>query len=217
MSFARRCALAATLAVGAIVGFSFAGHAQDGAKPAAAPAQAAPAKADGKKAEVINVFLGNETCPVSGKAVKKGLSVDVEGQKVYVCCKDCVAKVKADGKAMLAVAYKDVKAVDNKTCPVSGHAIEAGKAKEVTWQGRKFNLCCGDCEKAFAKEPMIAAAKAIYGAEDLKNAKCPVMDEASEADKLVIYKGKIVRLCCDDCHHDFAKDPDKFFAKAGGK
>jgi YHS domain-containing protein len=101
---------------------------------------------------------------------------------------------------------------------VSGHKIEAGKSKEMTWQGQTVSLCCADCEKAFLKEPMVATAIATYGCEDLKNAKCPVQaKEASNAEVLVIYKGKLIRMCCEDCPTDFAKDPDKFLKAAGGK
>lgn len=221
MSFVRRAALAAALVTGAFAGLALHGVAQDGAKPAApkaeAPKQDAP-KADAKKAEVIVPFFGNEKCPVSGKAVDKNQSVEQDGQRVYTCCKNCVAKVKADFKGMAAIAYKDAKKIDNKTCPVSGHPIAGDKVKSMTWQGHTLSLCCGDCEKAFLKEPLIMVAKAQYGAEDLKNAKCPIQaDMEFDGEHIVIYKGKIVRMCCPDCPADFQKDPDKAFAKAGGK
>jgi YHS domain-containing protein len=225
MSSARRFASVAALAAGAVIAVAFHGFAQDGAKPApakpAAPAQAAPA-ADAKKAEVITPFFGNAKCPSTGKDVNHEQSIEVDGQRVYFCCKNCVAKAKAAAKAdqtaLVAAAYKEVKAVGNKNCPVSGKAIEAGKGKEETWQGHKVTLCCPNCEKAFQKEPAIVTAIATYGCEDLKNAKCPVLnDQAAGAEVMVIYKGKLVRLCCDDCPKDFAKEPDKFLKAAGGK
>jgi YHS domain-containing protein len=221
MSFVRRAALAAALVTGAFAGLALSGVAQDGAKPAApkpaAPKQDAP-KADAKKDEVIVPFFGNEKCPVTGKAVDKNQSVEVDGQRVYTCCKNCVPKVKADFKGMVAIAYKDAKKIDNKTCPVSGHPIAGDKVKAMTWQGHTLSLCCGDCEKAFLKEPLIMVAKAQYGAEDLKNAKCPIQnDQDFDGEHIVIYKGKIVRMCCPDCPADFQKDPAKAFAKAGGK
>lgn len=217
MSLVRRTALAATVVAGALVGLSLAGRAQDGAKPAAPAKAAAPAQ-DAKKAEVIVPFFGNEKCPVTGKPVDKNQSVEVEGQRVYTCCKNCLPKVKADPKAMVAAAYKDAKKIDNKTCPISGHPIAGDKAKAMTWQGHTVMLCCGDCEKAFLKEPLIAVAKAQYGAEDLKNAKCPIQNDMEfDGEHIVIYKGKIVRMCCPDCPADFQKDPEKAFARAGGK
>lgn len=227
MSSARRFASIAALAAGAVLAVAFHGSAQDGGKPAPAkpaapaPGQAAPA-GDAKKGEVIVPFFGNEKCPSTGKAVNHEQSLEVDGQRVYFCCKDCLAKAKAAPKAdqakLVASAYKEVKAVGNKTCPVSGKAIEAGKGKEETWQGHKVTLCCPNCEKAFQKEPMVVTTIATYGCTDLKNAKCPVQtDQAAGADNVVVYKGKLIRLCCDDCPKDFAKDPEKFFKAAGGK
>jgi YHS domain-containing protein len=224
MSLSRFASVAA-IAAGAVLAITFHGFAQDGAKPApakpAAPTAPAP-QADAKKAEIIVPFFGNEKCPATGKAVNHEQSVEIDGQKVYFCCKNCVAKAKAAPKAeqtaMAATAYKEVKAVANKTCPVSGHAIDAAKAKEMTWQGHKVTLCCPDCVKAFEKEPMVATAIATYGCKDLKNAKCPVQEkEASNAEDLVIYKGQLIRMCCDDCPKDFAKDADKYLKAAGGK
>ena len=36
------------------------------------------------------------TCPVTGDKIDKGLYVDHEGRRVYVCCKKCVDTVKKD-------------------------------------------------------------------------------------------------------------------------
>ena len=182
--------------------------AQDSAKPAAGKAEAP---------KVIVPFFGNDTCPISGKPINKAKFVESEGQRAYYCCANCLGKAKADPKAAIAAAYKETKAVANKCCPVSGEAIEEGKGVAATWQGQKVMLCCADCSAAFAKTPLLFVTKAVYSADDLKNAKCPVMDEESEADDLVVYKGHIVRLCCGDCSAEFAKEPDKFLAKAGGK
>jgi len=36
------------------------------------------------------------TCPVMGGKVNNELHVDAEGYRIYVCCKGCIGKVKAD-------------------------------------------------------------------------------------------------------------------------
>lgn len=36
------------------------------------------------------------TCPVMGGKINKELFVDANGVRIYVCCKGCIAKVKAD-------------------------------------------------------------------------------------------------------------------------
>ena len=190
--------------------------AQDAAKPAAAQA------ADAKSAVVIP-FFGNEKCPITGKAVNQTKYVESDGQRAYYCCNTCLGKAKADPKAAIAAAYKEPKAVGNKNCPVSGHAIDAAKGKEVVWQGQKVMLCCGDCVAAFNKTPMLFVTAAVYGAEDMKNKNCPVMkvnegkDDESDPSILAVYKGKIVHLCCSDCIPAFVKEPDKFMAALAAK
>ena len=41
-------------------------------------------------------------CPIMGGKCSKDIFVDVEGCRIYVCCQDCVDKVKADPKAAIA-------------------------------------------------------------------------------------------------------------------
>lgn len=211
-SFAR---IAAALAVCASVAFAFAA-AQDPGQQDGPPKDAPPKDAPSKDA-VIVPFFGNETCPITGKKVNASKFVESEGQRAYYCCNNCLTKAKADPKAAVAAAYKEPKAVANETCPISGEPIAKDKATLVTWQGRMVALCCKDCEEGFAKSPFLNTCKAVYKAEDLGNATCPVMDEESNDEDVVIYKGKIVRLCCPDCSEEFKAKPDEMFQKAGGK
>jgi hypothetical protein len=187
--------------------------------PPAAPAAPAGQVAPPAKVEVVVPFIGNPTCPIqAGKKVNPTKYVSHGKQRAYYCCGKCVGAAKADPAAALAAAYPEAKPVGNKKCPVSGHAIESGKAKSVSFMGHAIDLCCADCEAGFANNPYVLAICAIYGCEDLANEKCPVMDEASNDEDLVIYKGKLVRLCCADCvASDFKADPDKFLAKASLK
>lgn len=41
-------------------------------------------------------------CPIMGGKCSKDVFVDAEGCRIYVCCNDCIAKVKADPKAAIA-------------------------------------------------------------------------------------------------------------------
>jgi len=56
---------------------------QEGAKPSDAPKM-------------------QQTCLVMGGAVNTNVYVDVKGCRVYACCGDCVAKIKADPDKCLA-------------------------------------------------------------------------------------------------------------------
>ncbi len=38
------------------------------------------------------------TCPVMGGKINKKLYADVEGVRIYVCCKGCIAAIRADPK-----------------------------------------------------------------------------------------------------------------------
>jgi len=77
-----------------------------------AQAPAAPAKdKDAKTVPACAVMCGGAQgvaakpqtlCPIMGGKCSKDIFVDVECCRIYVCCQDCVAKVKADPKAALA-------------------------------------------------------------------------------------------------------------------
>ena len=178
---------------------------------------AAPAKKDAGKGDVIVVSLGNDKCPTTGKAIKNDKFVEKDGQRVYFCCGQCQGKAKADPAASITKAYGDVKPIGNKTCPVDGKPIEAGKGKQETFQGRSLELCSAACEEAFKKDPALMTVKAMYPNAKLhKSDKCIMMtDENVDPQTIVVYKDEIIRFCCLDCVGDFKKGPDAALAKAG--
>jgi YHS domain-containing protein len=198
-------ALGAMLFAGAVVAFA-------GPQDAAAPA-----KKDAGKSDVTVVSLGNDKCPTTGKAVKHDKFVEKDGQRVYFCCGQCLGKAKADPAAAITKAYGDAKPVGNKTCPVDGKPIEAGKGKQEVFQGRSIELCSAACEEAYKKDPALMVVKAMYPDAKLhKSDKCIMMvDEAIDPQAVVVYKGEIVRFCCPDCIADFKKDPAGSLAKGG--
>jgi YHS domain-containing protein len=207
---------ASAILAGGLVGLQSAASAQDAKKPE----PAAPAKADAAqgKTEAVIPFFGNEKCPLTGKAINKTKFVESDGERVYFCCGKCMKESEKKKRETVAAAYKETIPVANKSCPVCGKAIEADKGKDVAWQGRKVMVCSAECVSGFKKSPFVYTTKAVYGAEDLANKKCPVMaakgkDEAAGDDDLVVYKGKIVHFCCEDCPEDFVKDPETYFAK----
>ena len=160
-------------------------------------------------------FFGNKLCPVTGKATKPSLSVKVGDERVYVCCKGCLAKVKAHPKAFYAKAYPKGKEIDlkNPKCPIMG-----GKAKAsvtTTFQGHLIHFCCPGCDKSFRKEPRKHLARLTHKGKltDRNNKICPVMtDEKVKPDNFVIYKNQIINICCGGCADDFAKAPEKYLA-----
>jgi YHS domain-containing protein len=45
------------------------------------------------------------------------------------------------------------------------------------------------------------------------NTVCPVSGKIVDASKTVVYEGRVVAFCCDDCKAEFEKDPKPFLAK----
>jgi YHS domain-containing protein len=42
---------------------------------------------------------------------------------------------------------------------------------------------------------------------------CPVSGKPIDAGKLVVYKGRVVGLCCEHCAQAFLADPEKYAEK----
>ncbi|MSR74947.1 MAG: hypothetical protein EXS14_05715 [Planctomycetes bacterium] len=150
-------------------------------------------------------FYGNAKCPIEGKDVNRKLFAEHEAQRIHVCSKDCRKKVDADLAANLAKAYPADKVVDvkNATCPCMPKAAKAEFS--TVWQGHKVQFCCKKCLGRFPKQPARFLTMALN--KDLVavgNTKCPVMPEEDvEADMFILYKGKLIDLCCDSCVDDF--------------
>lgn len=90
--------LAAAIALGLVVSLT----AQEPAAPAK-DAVAAPATMKCSAAKDTTAAAKPQTlCPIMGGKCSKDISVDVEGCRIYVCCKDCIEKVKADPQAAMA-------------------------------------------------------------------------------------------------------------------
>ncbi len=171
-----------------------------------------------QSSKVTVPFFGNTTCPYSGKPVKKDLFVEEDGQRVYVCCKKCLKMAKADPKAALVKAYPadKVKDVGNAKCPIMGEKVKPGKS--VVVQGHRIGLCCPGCAKKVKKNPRRILTKlTMQGVTELGNEKCLVeKDDDVDPAVFVVYKKKIVGLCCDHCVEEFSKNPEKYMPKGKG-
>lgn len=161
-------------------------------------------------------FYGNEKCPLMGKPVNKRWSIDHEGQRIYLCCRNCWKKAKAEPAKYVEKAYpKDkVKKISPKVCPIMGKPIK-GEGKKVTWQGHELTMCCKRCVAAFTKEPNKRLTLILNkDIKDVKNTICPVMPEDKvEPDLFFIYKKKLINICCDSCVTDAQDDPEKYLKK----
>jgi YHS domain-containing protein len=94
------------------------------------------------------------TCPTTGRPIDKTKFVETQGQKVYFCCNDCVAKFKKDPEPAFAKLAKDgvVPESVQKIDPVCGMK-SFDKNVKADWNGRRVYFCSDYCKKSFEKEP----------------------------------------------------------------
>ena len=115
-------------------------------------------------------------CPVSGKplgSMGDPVAVDVNGQRVFVCCGGCVSAVKSDpakyaaGRPQITVATStaaDAAAIARqKVCPVMDEPLGGmGTPIKVTVGDKPIYLCCKGCIKKVQAEPAKYLAM-VYG------------------------------------------------------
>lgn len=90
------------------------------------------------------------TCPVSGKPTDSEVFTEVDGKKVYFCCKGCVGKYKSD-PAKYAVALANSYSYQTK-CPVMGEEIDP-QASTTLATGETIYFCCKGCGKKLRANP----------------------------------------------------------------
>lgn len=109
------------------------------------------------------------------------------------------------------------------TCPLSGKKLNAeGDPVIYEYKGRELRFSSKGCVQAFMKDPegSLARIDAAIIAQQLPTypmTTCPV-----SGDKLggemgepvdVVFRNRLVRLCCKMCRAELEKDPAKFMAK----
>lgn len=115
-------------------------------------------------------------CPVSGKplgSMGDPVAVDVNGQRLFVCCEGCVGSVKSNpakyaaGRLEIAVSTStaaDAEAIARqKVCPVMDEPLGGmGTPIKVTIGDKPVYLCCKGCIKKMEAEPVKYLAM-VYG------------------------------------------------------
>ncbi|MEW5796043.1 MAG: YHS domain-containing protein [Candidatus Zixiibacteriota bacterium] len=93
-------------------------------------------------------------CPVMGKPIDSSAYTDIQGQRVYHCCKGCTEKLTADPDKFFKRAAAEGVLFQNiqTTCPVSGEALE-DKDIYTDYEGRRIYFCCKKCTSMFAETP----------------------------------------------------------------
>jgi YHS domain-containing protein len=82
------------------------------------------------------------TCPVLGGAIDKKLFVDYKGKRIYVCCEDCIAKVKKDPEKYIKKLEKmgeGVETITEETKKTASDVKEGASMKGMDMKGMKIS------------------------------------------------------------------------------
>lgn len=103
------------------------------------------------------------------------------------------------------------------TCLVTGEKLGSmGTPISQVFEGQEIKFCCSGCPEKFKADPkkylkkleegIVAQQKPTYPLDT-----CIVMgDKLGEKPIEYVYKGRLVRLCCEECIKTFNKDPKKY-------
>jgi YHS domain-containing protein len=92
-------------------------------------------------------------CPVMGDAIDSAVYSDIQGQRIYYCCKKCEKKLQADPEKYFKKAAEDGVLFENiqKACPVTGKPID--RKFYVDYVGRRIFFSGDTCAAVFAQDP----------------------------------------------------------------
>jgi YHS domain-containing protein len=173
----------------------------------------------------------NKKCPITGKDVVSGKTVEYEKQLIGFCCQDCVGKFESDPKKFIGKVkeFKKKKSAEeisfddpiNKTCPLTGKDINP--TKTVEYEKQLIGFCCDDCKGKFESDPKkfigkVKEFKKKKSAEEISfddpiNKTCPLSGKDVNPTKTVEYEKQLIGFCCDDCKGKFEADPKKYIGK----
>ncbi|MGB7347548.1 MAG: hypothetical protein WBD20_25220 [Pirellulaceae bacterium] len=140
-------------------------------------------------------------CPVSGKplgSMGDPVAVDVNGQKLYVCCAGCVDAVKSNptkyaaGRPQITVTtatQADAAGIAaQKVCPVMDEPLGGmGTPIKVMVGDKPIYLCCKGCIKKIQAEPAKYLAM-VYGADQSNAATASAVPAGTEQVREGIFK-----------------------------
>ena len=103
----------------------------------------------------------NKKCPITGKDIVAGKTVEYEKQLIGFCCMDCVGKFESDPKKYIGKVKEfkkgklpgEISFDDpiNKVCPLTGKDINP--TKTVEYEKQLIGFCCDDCKGKFESDP----------------------------------------------------------------
>jgi hypothetical protein len=165
------------------------------------------------KAEVTVPSYRNASCPLMGKPAKDDVFVDSAHGRVWLCCKNCLAKAKKDPDGTYAKAYPTATKVNNKMDPIDGKPVKDGVT--VVYQGYEINLSDASHAKAVLQNGDVYVTLLTKpDVRDVKNTKDPVNGNAVADNMVVLIGNSLVHISSADSIEAIKKDPAKSLEKA---
>ena len=114
---------------------------------------AAPVKDSAQSADKPVTPVPQTNCIVMGDKIDSSKYVDLQGQRIYLCCKGCEKKLRNDPEKYLKKAAEQGVLFENiqKVCPVTGKPID--KRFYTDYVGRRVYFSDDSCKALFAKDP----------------------------------------------------------------
>ena len=113
-----------------------------------------PAAPKPDSVRVATTPLKNQTlCPVMKKGIDSTVYTDIQGQRVYHCCRGCEKKLRGNPDKYFEEAAKEGVVFQNvqKSCPISGKPIDT--TFDSFYKGRHIYFCSSECANEFATSP----------------------------------------------------------------
>lgn len=172
------------------------------------------------------IAKAQKNCPIMDKAVDSTMKFTVvNGQKIFVCCPPCIAKIEAEPDAAInkvKESYAVFVAAENQVvsdklhakaqgiCPVSGQELGSmgDPVKVQVGEEEHAFLCCQGC---VGKQLKAEHWKTVQ--ENLAKAQgtCPVMGKAIDASMdSVVVNGRKIFVCCPPCIKKIEADSDAY-------
>jgi len=104
-------------------------------------AKTTAAKPDHKGKPASHKLKPQTTCPVMGGAIDKNQYVDYKGKRIYVCCPDCIDKVKKNPEKYIKKLEKmgqSVETIGDETMKTSSDGKEGASMKGMDMKGMKM-------------------------------------------------------------------------------
>jgi len=155
-------------------------------------------------------------CPISGEVLDdEKLSVDYEGQRVYLCCKKCVGKFNSFPDKWIASLAKSGQGMENiqSACPVSGKNLDSD-AITLIFNGKSIKVCCKKCVQKVKNDPATYFDK-LEGRKPQE--KCAVMGGKIIPKNSFVINGTHIDQCCPGCENKWHAEPAKYFNKLAKK